>query len=507
MISDFLYPLYGVENGPPQRGGVLGNVAESRGFALQPLAQFVTSGLSQSPLDRMHPLTSPLSRAAGLAVLLAATGCAHFPMSYPAAQRRASERTIEAAEDGLVFFKVEQAAAEGRDRRPGTATFSGIVLTPEGHLLAPFVIKPDTPDRIEAYIGEQRYLARPLKPDESLGMTVLKIEPSSPLVPLNLNRLDSLRIGEPAFTLVGSDEDSEFARFVFPSTCQGIIEGFYRQYSLSPIPNSTRGAPLFNAQGGLVGLVTQSNAWMLSDLREDIGVLLAEALGRGDGGKMGAENVWFGAILSPINPAYARNNNLPRSALWLVKVFDDTGAGRAGLRSGDLLIELNGSPLRLSGGRVYQYFQQALRPREGAPFRAVVLRDGKRVEVGDTLDKRPEPATLRAEDLGITVSDINQAMVVRLNLAEEKGVLITEVTPGSAAATGRQFGSSLLQQRDVITAIGGHPTPSIAAFGEALDQIRREKPSALLIEFRRGPVTGIEALNLRIGERKNGTPL
>lgn len=447
---------------------------------------------------------SPLKRLVLLALSASlASGCMAPLTLQQSAQRRASQAALDAARDGLVFFRVEQSVAQARDRRPGIATFSGIVLTPEGHLLAPFTIQTDTQDRIEAYIGEQRLLARPLKSDDSIGITVLKVEPSAPLQPIDLAQGDSLRVGENAYTVVASDEESDFRRFVFQSHTQGVIEGFYRQFSLTPTPNTTRGAPVFNAWGGLIGLSSGPNAWMIDDIREPIQRLLDEALGRE--GDTGADKVWFGAILSPINLDYARANGLPRSALWLLNVFPGTGADRAGLEAGDLLIELNGAPLRLSGPRVHQYFRQALRSREGEPFRAAVLRGGKRIEVAGTLDKRPEPATLRAEDLGITVSDLNAAMTVRMNLFTSTGVLITEVTAGGPAATGRQFGRGLLQPRDVITSIGGHPTPNVAAFGEALEKIRAEHPATLLVEFLRGPVTGIEALNLRIGERKNGT--
>jgi len=42
-------------------------------------------------------------------------------------------------------------------------------------------------------------------------------------------------------------------------------------------------------------------------------------------------------------------------------------------------------------------------------------------------------------------------------------------------------------------------------FINAVVRVRtRLTPEALLVEFLRGPVTGIEALNLRIGETKNG---
>jgi S1-C subfamily serine protease len=439
-------------------------------------------------------------------VLLSFSGCAHTRTdrtfrAFETAARRAEEQ----ARPHLVHFRVQQTAATGRDRRPSTVVFSGIVLTEEGHLLAPFNIRTDTPDRIEAWIGDQQYLARPLKADDQLGMTILRVQPRKPLTPLRLENAVDLRTGEHAFVVISSDEDNEFAVFTLAAFMQGVVDGRYRQFSLSPLPNQTRGAPVFSSRGELVGLMSQNNAWALSDLAEDLNQFLAEVTGRAETPARD-ENAWFGATLAPINTDFARANNLSRSSIWLVHVFTDSPAYEAGFRSGDLVTHLNGEPLRMSGNRAYNYFLQALRPRIGAPFEIKVLRDGKPITGKGVLARRPEPQTLRAEDLGIHVTEVNEPLKLRHNLFETEGVMVTEVDRGSPAATGRQFGRNLLMPRDVITSLHHHPTPTLAAFNEAVDLIRRERPGVVLVEFMRGPVTGFEALNLRLRDREEVSP-
>ena len=132
-----------------------------------------------------------------------------------------------------------------------------------------------------------------------------------------------------------------------------------------------------------------------------------------------------------------------------------------------------------------------------------MLRDGKRIRGEGVLTKRPEPSTLQAEDLGVTVSEINQVMETQLNLFETEGVMVTTLKRGSPAATGRQFGQTLLRRGDVITSLGGIETPDLEAFSEALDSVRQDKPEAVLVEFKRGAMESIEALNLRIGNRNS----
>lgn len=339
-------------------------------------------------------------------------------------------------------------------------------------------------------------------------MSIVKIEPYAPLTPLNLEASVEVRMGETVYSVITTDENREFSPFVFEAFTQGIIQGRYRQYSLSPLPDLSRGAPLYNNFGQLTGITSQANAFILADMANDIYDLLDRSMGEtGEGEKDESEDAWFGAIVAPINPDYARLMGLPRSGLWLNHVFADSAAYKAGLRSGDLLVELNDSPMRLTGPRAYRFFVQTLRARENQPFNAVVLRDGKRIKGKGTLQKRPDPDTLRAEDLGISVSDIVESMVIRYNLFETEGVMVTDIHPGSPAATGRSFGDSLLHSGDIIVSIGGYPTPDVEAFGEALDTIRSEKPSALLVLFQRGVSTGIEALNLKIGKGSQGEQL
>ncbi|MEX2606818.1 MAG: hypothetical protein WD708_05685 [Kiritimatiellia bacterium] len=445
-----------------------------------------------------------------LSLLLLGSGCMTTPGALERrdrkiyeARERAVQRALRAAEPSLVFFQIENPNARNQQQR--ILNFSGIVLTKEGHLLVPFAIRNDTDARIEAWVGEQRYLARPLKLDEGLGMSILKIEPYEPLVPLDLQESVEVRPGESVYSVITTDEDREFSPFVFEGFAQGIIQGRYRQYSLSPLPDLARGAPLYNSFGQLTGITSQANAFILADMVNDIHDLLDRSMGEASTGEEDESgDAWFGAILAPINPDYARLMDLPRSGLWLSHVFRDSAAYKAGFRNGDLLIELNDAPMRLTGPRAYRFFAQTLRARENQPFSAVVLRDGKRVKGKGVLQKRPDPDTLRAEDLGITVSDIVESMVIRFNLFESEGVMVTDVHPGSPAATGRSFGDSLLHNGDILVSIGGHPTPDIEAFGEALDTIRSEKPSALLVHFQRGVTTGIEALNLKIGKGNRG---
>ena len=111
---------------------------------------------------------------------------------------------------------------------------------------------------------------------------------------------------------------------------------------------------------------------------------------------------------------------------------------------------------------------------------------------------------MRARDIGIEVKTITEVDAFSQNLFSTEGVLVTDVEPGSAAATSSTFRSGLLRNGDVILELDGKPTPSLDEFKKVLDGVRRKKPAVLLVYFQRGRYNGYAGLNLKIGDNGNG---
>jgi serine protease Do len=242
----------------------------------------------------------------------------------------------------------------------------------------------------------------------------------------------------------------------------------------------------------------------MTDLGDDLKRFVAEATGLTSAEDEKKKKGWFGAMLEPINKDYAKARKLPTSSLYVMHAGKDSPAAAAGLRDGDLIVGVNGQPLRFSGIRSQDYFLKSLHLRAGEKFALSVLRQNKPLELSGTITKRPEPETLRAEDLGVTVSGITDNVAFTFNLASTQGVLVTDVQRGSPAATSGTLRQTLISKADVITELAGQPTPTIDAFSRALETIRREHPPVVLVKYYRGPLTGYAGLNLAIGEKDNG---
>ena len=447
----------------------------------------------------------------------ACAGCAVLSGSSPAAGRRSFRALQQAAESAgksvtpsLALVKLEkERSVDGGGMMmqmggAGSPSFTGLVLTPEGHILVPEIVKPGTDDRIAVWIGDADYEARPIKVDESLGMTILKIDSDDRFTPLDFRHQADLCVGEWALVVTPSDEAADYQKFISLAMCRGEVAGRYRRYQMQGLLRDTRGAPVLSLAGRIVGLSSGGDVIAITDLHADLVTFIEEATRVRSPNEEARRKGWLGAVLHPINKEYAELRNLPASALWVAYVDADGPAATAGLKKGDLIVALNGQPLRLTGERVREYFQRSLRPRVGDPFSLGLMRDGKVVGISGTIGKRPEPETRRAEDLGFTVSSISDIDIFQQNLFAREGVMVTDVRRGSPAATASNFRKTLIAVNDVIVELGGRPTPTIKAFGEALEAIRHEKPAAVLVKYWRGRETGYEALNLKIGEKDNG---
>lgn len=446
----------------------------------------------------------------------AGSGCAaHKPAAVPEIFARLQQAVAAAgkqAEPSLALVRIESdnsaapVTSKGMTLRPTTSpTTYGIVLTAKGHVLIPGQIKADQDRRITVLIGETEYVARAVKTDEALGMTVLKLDSADTFVPLDISKSADLAVGEWAIVLKATDEEYNHQKTAALATCQGEKPGLYRQFLLNPAAGSDSGALVVNLAGQPVGLSERGAVLSLTDVREDLQRLMADALGGGSPEEEKKKRGWFGALLMPVNKDLAKVRQLSPSTLQVVQVSKASPAAAAGLKPGDLIIALNGEPLRLTGSRAVDYFSKALHPRTGEKFTVTALRAGRAAEYSGTFSRIPEPKTLLAEDLGVAVSSISESVFFALRLATDRGVLVTDVVKGSPAANSGTLGQSLISKQDVIVELAGQPVTDVATFSKVLETIRRERPPVVLVKYYRGALTGYAGLNLALGEKNNSS--
>lgn len=166
--------------------------------------------------------------------------------------------------------------------------------------------------------------------------------------------------------------------------------------------------------------------------------------------------------------AKAFNLNVQRGA-FVSEVLPNSGSAKAGIKSGDVIVSLNGKPL----SSFAELRSRIATTEPGAKVKLGLLRNGKPLEVEVTLDK----STSSSASAEIIAPSLQGASLSDGQLKDgTKGIAIDSVEKGSAAA---QAG---LHKDDVIIGVNRDRVRSIAEMRKVLER----KPSIIALHIIRG---------------------
>ncbi|MGG7448617.1 serine endoprotease DegQ [Kosakonia oryzendophytica] len=166
--------------------------------------------------------------------------------------------------------------------------------------------------------------------------------------------------------------------------------------------------------------------------------------------------------------AKAFNLNVQRGA-FVSEVLPNSGSAKAGIKSGDVIVSLNGKPLTSFA----ELRSRIATTEPGSKVKLGILRDGKPLDVEVTLDK----STSSSASAELISPSLQGAELSDGQLKDgTKGITIGEVEKGSAAA---QAG---LHKDDVIIGVNRDRVQSIAEMRKVLET----KPSVMALHIIRG---------------------
>jgi serine protease Do len=378
-------------------------------------------------------------------------------------------------------------SGEGQSRRQ-RGTGSGVIISADGYILTNNHVAGEA-EQINVKLSDGReFKARRVGTDPETDIAVIKIDAQN-LPYARLGNSDSLEQGEWVIAL-GSPfglEQTMTAGIV--SATGRTLTGTYDNYiqtdaSINP---GNSGGPLINMQGEVVGINTM--IFSRSGGSEGIGFAIPANLVNKvyaqliKGGKV--TRGYLGVTLQPVTAALARTVGYDGKDGALINDLANTDApaAKAGLRSGDIIVEVNGKAVK-SPKEVTELVAD-LPVGKAVPVKFV--RDGRVQTTTVTLAERParlgEPAREENDDegenpgkLGITIQNVTPEVARQLKLKITSGVLITDVQPdGPAAEAG-------LNQGDVIHRVGRTPINSRQDFMSALASIKNDKEIVLQVE-------------------------
>jgi serine protease Do len=247
------------------------------------------------------------------------------------------------------------------------------------------------------------------------------------------------------------------------------------------------GGPLVDMNGEVIGINTL--IFSESGASSGIGFSIPSNLAHKVYGQLvkngKVTRAYLGVLLKPVTPAIARTVGYEGTEGALVDdvAKSDSPAAKAGIRSGDVITEFEGKPVK----DPKQLTEMVADAEVGTAARLKYVRDGRVENTTVQLSERPpadaELAANRPEDeganpgkLGVSVSNITPAISQELKLRIATGVVIQAVQPDSPAD------EAGLRRGDVIHRVNRMPVTGRQDFANAIASLRNDKQVTLQIE-------------------------
>jgi serine protease Do len=385
---------------------------------------------------------------------------------------------------------------QGRPQQPQLehGIGSGIIISPDGYIVTNNHVVQGAV-QLKVTLNDRRVMnAKVIGTDKLTDLAVIKIDADN-LPYLEWGDSSTLKPGETVLAF-----GSPFGYFQ-DSVTRGIVSavnrqnpynddarkpGGYIQTDAAINPGNSGGA-LVNAHGELVGIntfiISDSGSFagagfaIPSDMAKNVAMELI-AHGKVDHG-------YLGIAMNDVTPANASFFNLKDATGAIVaQVTPGSPAAKAGLKTGDVIDELNGH--KVVDGSALQVAVSEDKP--GQTIQLGILRNGTAMQVGVKVGEYQKPGSEVADNsgapgqggntgkLGIAVNDLNQDARQQLNVpADVTGAAIANVRPGSPAE------DAGLQAGDVVVQVNHKPVTSAEQFADAVHASPAGKSLLMLV--------------------------
>jgi serine protease Do len=449
--------------------GVIGGagatyVAGRHSHAAAPVSAAVTSAVLPAGLANAPDFSQITDRYGPAVVNISVSGMKHAAADgEESAATRGLPPGIDPNDPFYEFFRRFQGqggSARGQRDEPVRAQGSGFIVSADGLILTNAHVVRDASEVIVKLTDRREFKARVLGSDAKTDVAVLRIDAKNlPTVPLGSAR--DLKVGEWVLA-IGSPfgfENSVTAGVVSAKGRSLPDDSFvpFIQTDVAVNPGNS-GGPLFNGRGEVVGINSQiySHSGGYQGLSFAIPIELANQVKDQIVATGKASHARLGVVVQEVNQTLADSFKLDKPEGALVSSVEPGGpADQAGLKSGDVIRQVNGQRIVASGDLPALIGQSA----PGSRVSLEVWRQGRRenltAKLGDASDKKAQVAQAGgAVDQGKLGLALRPLQPQEQREAGVKAGLVVEDVGGPAERAGVQPG-------DLLMAVNGTSVQSI----------------------------------------------
>jgi serine protease Do len=382
--------------------------------------------------------------------------------------------------------------------RKTTALGSGFIIDPKGYIVTNHHVIKDADEISIKTHDDKEYKAKLVGSDSKTDLALLKVESSIPLPHVSFGDSDVARVGDWVIAI-----GNPFG--LGGTVTVGIVSSKGRDIELdsdsivdnliqtdAAINRGNSGGPMFNTRKEVIGV----NTAIYSTSGGSVGIgfaipsnTAAEVIAQiKESGKVVRGKLKV--AIQDVTPEISESLGMKETCGALILSVEPGGPGdKAGLRSGDVVIEYNNIKV-INFKKLKKLVAET---KAGQKVSLKVLRQGKEISLNTILiafDPESSKAAVQDDNLknlksdhviaGISISDIDDRMRERFGLEDNlRGVVITGISKNSSFITAK------LMKGDVILSLNQQPISSVREFVKQYEQAKSRKKKNILLMIKR----------------------
>jgi serine protease DegQ len=285
------------------------------------------------------------------------------------------------------------------DTEPTSSLGSGVIVSPEGIILTNYHVISDADDIDVALSDGRKVKAKIIGGDPETDIAVLKIDVKQLPTPIILGKIESVHVGDVVLAI-----GNPFG--VGQTVTSGIVSALGRDHvgintfenfiqTDAAINPGNSGGALIDTRGNLIGINTAiySNNGGSMGIGFAIPINLAKQVMESILANGSVTRGWIGVEPQNLSKELSESLELPTNTVGVLLsgVLEGGPAARGGVKPGDVLIAVNGNPVK----DVRSLLNQIAQIPPGNDAKLAIFRKGKEMELTAKTGKRPKPTQQR----------------------------------------------------------------------------------------------------------------